>query len=303
MRNIKIKGGLLFKTCGVLVIALTLTCCCFQLDILGDHPTTAKVGDEITVKLHYSINTQISGDDAIQTKITNGIIGILAPKGWKIAENATLTYTSTKGNGKMKPMDPNMLDAHNPGYTYSQAMMLRAGRLGNLIDDMEWVPFMTENTISYTNGNDINGDVTIKMKVGADGNDTKTQLGYMFANTLNGIDKATLFINDCPNLYYYAITPAPIILVTGGTTGDLINFTDPQYSYIEPPKALDDDFVTINLTDQTISVKDQTAIVRHKLSAEINDGGKPGNVNIGIMLVWVKEKGVWKLLGRQAYKL
>jgi len=63
------------------------------------------------------------------------------------------------------------------------------------------------------------------------------------------------------------------------------------------------DFVSIKLTDQTISVKNQTAIVRHKLSAETNDGGKPGNVNLGIMLVWVKEKGEWKLLGRQAYKL
>lgn len=63
------------------------------------------------------------------------------------------------------------------------------------------------------------------------------------------------------------------------------------------------DFVTINLSDQTIVIKDQTAIVRHKLSAETNDGGKPGTVNLGIMLVWVKEKGAWKLLARQAYKL
>lgn len=63
------------------------------------------------------------------------------------------------------------------------------------------------------------------------------------------------------------------------------------------------DFVTIDLTEQTILVKNQTAIVRHKLSAQTNDGGKPGNVNLGIMLVWAKEKGDWKLLGRQAYKL
>ncbi len=63
------------------------------------------------------------------------------------------------------------------------------------------------------------------------------------------------------------------------------------------------DFVTMDLTEQTIVIKDKTAIVRHKLSAQTNDGGKPGNVNIGVMLVWVKEKGNWKLLGRQAFKL
>jgi ketosteroid isomerase-like protein len=62
-------------------------------------------------------------------------------------------------------------------------------------------------------------------------------------------------------------------------------------------------FVTITLTDQTIKVTGNTAIVRHKLAAETADGGKPGTVNLGILLVFVKQKGEWKLLGRQAYKL
>lgn len=85
----------------------------------------------------------------------------------------------------------------------------------------------------------------------------------------------------------------------GHSSGKIQNKTE----FVEAIASGQSDFVTINLTDQTISVKDQTAIVRHKLSAETNDGGKPGNVSLGIMLVWVKEKGAWKLLGRQAYKL
>ena len=64
------------------------------------------------------------------------------------------------------------------------------------------------------------------------------------------------------------------------------------------------DFLDIALTDQTISIQDKVAVVRHKLSGNTNDPGKgPGTVNLGIMLVWVKEKGGWKLLGRQAFKL
>ncbi|GAB3826719.1 nuclear transport factor 2 family protein [Pontibacter rugosus] len=63
------------------------------------------------------------------------------------------------------------------------------------------------------------------------------------------------------------------------------------------------DFVTIDLTDQTIKVAGNTAIVRHKLSAETNDSGKPGNVKLGVMLVWQKQQGQWKLLARQAYKI
>lgn len=62
-------------------------------------------------------------------------------------------------------------------------------------------------------------------------------------------------------------------------------------------------FVTINLSNQTIKVTGKTAIVRHILTAQTADGGKPGNITLGIMLVFVKEHGKWMLLGRQAYKL
>lgn len=63
------------------------------------------------------------------------------------------------------------------------------------------------------------------------------------------------------------------------------------------------DFVTIDLTGQTIKVSGNTAIVRHKLSAKTNDGGKPGSTVLGIMLIFQKQNGDWKLLARQAYKL
>jgi ketosteroid isomerase-like protein len=63
------------------------------------------------------------------------------------------------------------------------------------------------------------------------------------------------------------------------------------------------DFVTIDLTEQSVKVVDRTAIVRHHLSATTNDGGKPGSVKLSILLVWVKQKGGWKLLARQAVKL
>lgn len=63
------------------------------------------------------------------------------------------------------------------------------------------------------------------------------------------------------------------------------------------------DFVTIDLSEQTISVTNHVAVVRHILNAATNDGGKPGTVKLKILLVWAKEKGQWKLLARQAVKL
>ncbi len=63
------------------------------------------------------------------------------------------------------------------------------------------------------------------------------------------------------------------------------------------------DFVTINLEEQTIKVVGDVALVRHKLTAETNDGGKPATVNLKVLLVWQKQNGTWKLLARQAVKI
>lgn len=63
------------------------------------------------------------------------------------------------------------------------------------------------------------------------------------------------------------------------------------------------DFVSITLTEQAIRVIGATAIVRHKLNAQTNNGGKPGTANISIVMMWQKHNGGWKLLSRQATKL
>ena len=62
------------------------------------------------------------------------------------------------------------------------------------------------------------------------------------------------------------------------------------------------DFVSINLSEQSISINGNTAIVRHNLDAQTNDGGKPATVKLKILLVFTKDHGDWKLLARQAVK-
>ncbi len=63
------------------------------------------------------------------------------------------------------------------------------------------------------------------------------------------------------------------------------------------------DFVTIDLSEQTISITHNIAIVRHLFNATTNDGGKPGTVKLNVLLVFEKEKEGWKLLARQAVRL
>jgi len=62
------------------------------------------------------------------------------------------------------------------------------------------------------------------------------------------------------------------------------------------------DFVTIDLTEQTITFSGNTAVVRHKLSATNNDNGKPGTVSLIVMTVWQKQHNDWKMIARQAVK-
>ncbi|RVU01281.1 nuclear transport factor 2 family protein [Mucilaginibacter limnophilus] len=63
-------------------------------------------------------------------------------------------------------------------------------------------------------------------------------------------------------------------------------------------------FVSIDISEQQITIQDNTAIVRHILSAETNDKGKaPAPIKLHILLVWVKAaSGHWQLLARQAVK-
>lgn len=63
------------------------------------------------------------------------------------------------------------------------------------------------------------------------------------------------------------------------------------------------DYQTITLTDQTITISGETAVVRHIYSADFISKGVKGSLRIGNVLIWQKQEGKWKLLARQAYKL
>ena len=78
---------------------------------------------------------------------------------------------------------------------------------------------------------------------------------------------------------------------------------DTKDSFIGDLVAGKSDFVTITITDQTIKVVGHTAIVRHALTADTNDSGKPGKVQIKILGVWQQQGGQWKLLARQAVRV
>lgn len=88
--------------------------------------------------------------------------------------------------------------------------------------------------------------------------------------------------------------------LTYGHSGGLI---EDKAAFVEALASGRSDFTSIDLTDQTIKVSGNAATVRHKLSGENISNGTPGKINLSVLLVFIKEKGEWKLLARQAVKI
>lgn len=100
-------------------------------------------------------------------------------------------------------------------------------------------------------------------------------------------DSATLHNLTLPSLSY-------------GHSSGLI---DNQESFVQKIVSGKSDFVTLEFAYQTISISKNVAMVRHQLHAKTNDSGMPGEVHLGVLLIWQKLHGHWKLLARQAFKI
>ncbi|HTZ37906.1 MAG TPA: nuclear transport factor 2 family protein [Stellaceae bacterium] len=53
----------------------------------------------------------------------------------------------------------------------------------------------------------------------------------------------------------------------------------------------------------TVALAGNAAISRHQYVAEGEQDGKPTSIKLGVLAVWQKQDGGWKLLARQGYKL
>jgi ketosteroid isomerase-like protein len=59
---------------------------------------------------------------------------------------------------------------------------------------------------------------------------------------------------------------------------------------------------SLTLSDHTITVVGTTAIARHTWASESETDGKPTSTKIGVLQVWQKQGGAWKLLARQSVR-
>ena len=62
-------------------------------------------------------------------------------------------------------------------------------------------------------------------------------------------------------------------------------------------------FRSIKLSGQTIKLSGNEAIVRHVMDGETESQCKVSPVHIGVLQVWQRQDGHWRLLARQAFRL
>lgn len=102
-------------------------------------------------------------------------------------------------------------------------------------------------------------------------------------------DAAALKILTSANLSY------------GHSAGKIEN----QEEFVAVFESKSSDYKTWNVSDQTIEFHGKDlAIVRQNVKAEIValSNGTTNSLDIGLMMIWVKEKGEWKLLARQSFR-
>ena len=62
-------------------------------------------------------------------------------------------------------------------------------------------------------------------------------------------------------------------------------------------------YKSITLLEPTTTVVGSNAIARHIFTAETEADGKAATARVGVLQVWQKQDGRWKLLARQAFRL
>jgi len=60
---------------------------------------------------------------------------------------------------------------------------------------------------------------------------------------------------------------------------------------------------SIEFPELKVGLAGNNAVARHLWVSESEADGKPTSTKIGILSVWTKQDGAWKLLARQGYKL
>ncbi|MCJ2138249.1 nuclear transport factor 2 family protein [Methylobacterium sp. J-026] len=98
-------------------------------------------------------------------------------------------------------------------------------------------------------------------------------------------------------------TALDALTLDGLSYGHSSGLVQDKAAFIAPLASKRATFPSITLSDRSVSVVGDDAIARHVFSGEAVTDGKSAPVHIGVLQVWHRDAGRWRLLARQAYKI
>lgn len=225
----KIKYGL-----SLVILAILVVDCMTFVDII--HPEDAQVNSDIDISVKIKIVADTDGSSKLA-------FGILVPKSWNVAQNATLTLTTVADWPASvvtdEPMTVIPAADLNPsdGQTWSASFQSKFGTLGNT-GPVEWVVY--ESGVTFPIHDKDNGGArktvegTVKIRLRTGDRAVKFFMGYTFCGKAFGYHNEK-YPND-------PVIASKILEVSGGDS-PLWDYTvEPPISFIPASFGLEDIF-------------------------------------------------------------
>jgi ketosteroid isomerase-like protein len=85
--------------------------------------------------------------------------------------------------------------------------------------------------------------------------------------------------------------------------GHSAGLVETKAQFVENIAGGNNTFSRIDLSEASVAVAGDKAIARHIFSADAINKGQKMSPRLGVLQVWTKEGGGWKLFARQAFKI
>lgn len=254
---------------------LVITCMTIEEVI---HPDDARVDSDIDILVKIKIDAETDGNSKLA-------FGVLAPKSWNLARNATLTLTTAAGFAANavtdEPMQLIPATETNPsdGQPWAASFQSRFGVLGNT-GPVEWVVFESATTFKINDKQPdqkvINGTVKIRVHTGSQA--VKLFMGYTFCGKAFGFDGEKYPDEDA--------VVAKLLEVTGGDALLWDYTADPALSFVPATFGFGDIFA--------IKYNENNALGNGLKGGKVYLAGQVSYVENGA----VKEKSVDEISGK-----
>lgn len=253
-------------SCAIVVVALLLARCVYIDSFVitqtydGEEVLYAYAGDKVT----FTINGHI--ECASNVSSTRFVAAFLVPKSWNLAENAKVTYKCDLADDRnqlmsMSPIPESERPKNGGELTWTQCLSNSYGIGSNVLDDMEWVAFQTDQTWDILNGQ--KPTYVIYMTTSAGEKNLKFRPGCFVNHTDDGFSggndhKKVVLSNQC-------------FEVVGGT-GLTTDFCSNHFNKVTPMSSLQDDFLTFSFlgdaADNTLSSTGEVYIEGEAVTAD-----------------------------------